>query len=260
MRAQMLGAVLTILASSSSGVESQTIPYDHVHLAATDAANAAQWYVKNLGGQPYDRPDRIIFGKITFSFLQTEAPRPSNGSVVDHLGFSFADADAKMKELEAAGARVVTPARDVAGLFKLGFVEDPWGTRLEILQDPQLLGFHHIHLRVANPDASLKWYVEMFGGDRSKLKGRIDGVKYVNPDVWLLADRADGTVPSVGHTIDHISWRLTDLDGTVAAMKAKNVKVTTEPRDVPRNNENLRIAMIEDPSGVKIELTRRTPK
>ena len=32
----------------------------------------------------------------------------------------------------AAGAKIVTPARDVEGLFKLGFVEDPWGTRLEI--------------------------------------------------------------------------------------------------------------------------------
>jgi catechol 2,3-dioxygenase-like lactoylglutathione lyase family enzyme len=260
MRAQLLGAVLAILTVWPRGAEGQPARYDHVHLAAADAARAAQWYVEHLGGRAHDRPDRIIFGTITFSFLQAEGAKPSSGSVADHLGFSFADVNAKMKELEAAGAKVVTPARDDAGLFMQGMVEDPWGTRLEILQDPQLLGFHHIHLRVADPEASLKWYVEMFGGQRSKLKGRIEGLKYANPDVWLFVDRADATVPSAGHAIDHISWRLADLDGAVAAMKAKNVKVTTEPRDVPRPTENLRIAMIEDPAGVKIELTRRTPK
>jgi hypothetical protein len=52
----------------------------------------------------------------------------------------------------------------------------------------------------------------MFGGQRSKLKGRIDAVKYTDPDVWLMAQKGEGTAPSAGHTIDHISWRLADLD------------------------------------------------
>jgi len=39
---------------------------------------------------------------------------------------------------------------------------------------------------VADPTARLNWYEGMFGGgERSKLKGRIDGLKYGN--VWLLA-------------------------------------------------------------------------
>jgi hypothetical protein len=43
-------------------------------------------------------------------------------------------------------------------------------------------------------------------------------------------------------------------------MKRRNVKIMTEPRDVDRLTEYLRMAMIEDPSGVKIELTKRSPK
>jgi predicted enzyme related to lactoylglutathione lyase len=229
-------------------------------LAAADAPKAALWYVRYLDLKPYDRPDRITAGRITFSFLQSVSAKPSSGSVVDHLGFSFANVDAKLKELETAGAKVVTPVREVAGLFKLALVEDPWGTKLEILQDAELLGFHHIHLRVPDPEATLRWYTALFGGDRSKLKGRIDAVRYTDPNVWLVAEKGDSTAPSAGRAIDHISWRLTDLDARVAEMKSNGVKVTTEPRDVERPNEYLRIAMIEDPAGVKIELTKRTPK
>ena len=53
-----------------------------------------------------------------------------------------------------------TPVRDVSGLFKLGFIEDPWGTRIEVVQDPQKLGLHHVHLRAPDPDATLAWYKE----------------------------------------------------------------------------------------------------
>src|SRR5438270_599357 len=112
MRAAFFGPVLLVLAMSVSVAQGQTVPYDHVHLAASDAPKAAQWYIKNLGLQPYDRPDRIIWrgptGNVTFSFLQG-TPKPSNGSVVDHLGFSFADLEPKVKDLEAAGAKIVTP-------------------------------------------------------------------------------------------------------------------------------------------------------
>ena len=72
--------------------------------------------------------------------LENDKAQPSTGSALDHIGFSFADLDAKMKEFDAAGIKVVTPVRDVAGLFKLGFIEDPWGTRIEVVQDPDEAG------------------------------------------------------------------------------------------------------------------------
>jgi catechol 2,3-dioxygenase-like lactoylglutathione lyase family enzyme len=148
---------------------------------------------------------------------------------------------------------VLNPVRDVPGLFKLAFIQDPFGVKIELVQDAELLGFHHIHIRAPNPEAALGWYMQMFGGDRSKLKGRIDAVKYTNPDVWLLAQKAEGAPRSQGHAIDHLGWRAMNIDGKIAELKQKGVNVTGEPRDV----RNLRVAFVEDPNGVRIELVRR---
>ena len=193
------------------------------------------------------------FGKTIFAFIQSANAQPSEWSVIDHLGLSFANLEAKVKELEAAGAKVIAPVRDAPGLFKLAFVQDPFGVKLELVEDAELLGFHHIHLRVPDPEKALAWYVQMFGGERSKLKGRLDAVKYVNPDVWLLAQKADGAAPSQGHAIDHLGWRANDIDAKIAELKQKAVQVTGEPRDV----RDLRVAFVEDPSKVRIELVRR---
>jgi catechol 2,3-dioxygenase-like lactoylglutathione lyase family enzyme len=94
---------------------------DHIHLNVPDQAKAVEWYQKNFGGTPIaEAPDRLMFGDTRLIFLKNDKGQPSTGSALDHLGFSFADLDAKMKEFEAAGVKVVTPVRDVAGLFKLG--------------------------------------------------------------------------------------------------------------------------------------------
>jgi catechol 2,3-dioxygenase-like lactoylglutathione lyase family enzyme len=234
-------------------VGAQTLPYDHLHLAAAEPAKAVAWYRAHLGAQPGDLPDRVQFGKTIVAFIQSASAQPSEGSVIDHIGFSFANVEAKVKELEAADAKVVSPLRDAPGLFKIAFVQDPFGVKLELVQDTELLGFHHIHLRVPNPEATLAWYTQMFGGALSKLKGRIDAVKYTDPDVWLLAQKADDAVPSEGRAIDHLGWRATDIDGKIAELRQKGVRVTGEPRDV----RDLRVAFVEDPSRVRIELVRR---
>jgi catechol 2,3-dioxygenase-like lactoylglutathione lyase family enzyme len=231
----------------------QTHAYDHLHLAAAEPAKAVAWYREHLGAQAGDLPDRVQFGKTIFAFSQSANVQPSEGSVIDHVGLSFANLEAKVKELEAAGARVLTPPREAPGLFKLAFVQDPFGVKLELVEDAALLGFHHIHLRVPDPEAALAWYVQMFGGERSRLKGRLDAVKYSDPDVWLLAQKADGAAPSQGHAIDHLGWRATDIDAKIADLKKQGVNVTGEPRDV----RDLRVAFVEDPSRVRIELVRR---
>ena len=46
----------------------------------------------------------------------------------------------------------------------MAFIEDPWGVKIELAQDTERLGFHHIHLNAPDPDASLKWYEDMLGG------------------------------------------------------------------------------------------------
>ena len=74
---------------------------DHIHLNVPDQAKAVEWYQKNFGGQSMtEAPDRLMLGETRLIFLRNANGLPSTGSALDHLGFSFADLDAKMKELE----------------------------------------------------------------------------------------------------------------------------------------------------------------
>ena len=55
------------------------------------------------------------------------------------------------------------------------------------MEDPETLGFHHVHLSAADPAATLKWYQNALGGTPASLKGRVNGLRFGN--VWLLAAR-----------------------------------------------------------------------
>jgi catechol 2,3-dioxygenase-like lactoylglutathione lyase family enzyme len=240
----------------------QTFPYDHVHLNVPDPAVAANWYEKYFGGhRAPEAPDRLLYGSTRLLFIKKADAKPSSGSAIDHIGFSFADLDGKMKEFEAAGIKIVTPAREVTGLFKLGFVEDPWGTRIEVVQDPELLGLHHIHMRGPNPDDVFTWLLAKFGGERAKLKGRIDGIKYSSAgfsDMWILVQKGDSE-PSEGHAIDHIGWRSTGaLAKTIDDLRGKGVTVLTEPRPLPMpTGPTINFSYVAGPAGAKIEIVER---
>lgn len=252
MTPRLLACTLWLLAFALSvGLHAETFPYDHMHYGVPDPEKAVDWYLTKLGAKRGATPDRVVFGRTIFAFAKTENPPPSAGSVIDHVAFSVADVDAKMKELQAAGVKVVAAARDVPGLFKAGVIEDPWGGKIALVQDPTALGFHHIHLRVPDPDGSLKWYVDNFGGERTKLKGRLDAVKYANPQVWLVIEKGDDAAPSLGRVIDHLGWAVTNVDAKIGDLASKGLK-TVEPRAV----RNLRIAFVEGPGGVRIELVQ----
>ncbi len=228
---------------------------DHIHLNVPDQAKGVEWYQKAFGGKTLaEAPDRLMLGETRLIFLKNDQGQPSTGSALDHIGFSVADLDAKMKEFQAAGVKIVTPVRDVQGLFKLGFIEDPWGVKIEVVQDPETLGFHHVHLRAPDPAVALAWYKDRFGGETAKLKGRIDGLKY--GDVWVLAAKGDAT-PSVGHAIDHVGWRVADLDQTLAALKARDIKILQGPTALTLATGVVHYSFVEDPAGTKIEIVQR---
>ena len=264
MRRVMLSAAFACFAlgAFAGSATAQTFPYDHIHVNVPDPAAAANWYEKYFGGRRIaETPDRLMFGSTRFMFLRKADAKPSSGSAIDHVGFSFADLDAKMTEFEAAGIKIVTPVREIPGLFKLGFVEDPWGTRIEVVQDPELLGLHHVHLRGPNPEEVFTWLQAKFGGERTKLKGRLDAMKYSAAgfsDMWILVQKGDAE-PSEGHAIDHIGWRSSGaLAKTIDDLRAKGVTVLTEPRRLPLpNGPAINFAYVAGPAGAKIELVER---
>lgn len=251
-------AGMVAFASGAAAQPAQIAPIvDHIHLLVPDQAQGVAWYRKYFGGEPMtEAPDRLMLGGTRLIFLRNDKGQPSAGSAIDHIGFSVSDLDAKMKEFEAAGVKIVNPTRDVPGLFKLAFVEDPWGTRIEVVQDADTLGLHHVHLRAPDPAATLAWYKEKFGGETGKLKDRIDGLKYGG--VWLLVQRGDAT-PSEGHAVDHFGWRTTgDLAAKAAEYKSAGVTFTTEPRPLKlASGVTVNYAYLQGPAGAKVELVQR---
>ena len=233
----------------------ETLTFDQVHLGVPNPEEAAHWYRQYLGATPGEHVDRVMFGPTRFIFLKNETPAPSLDASIDHVGVSFVDLGAQMKKLEGSGMRVTTAVNAAAGVYSSGIIEDPWGARIEVLEDPETIGFHHVHLQVPDPDASRRWYLDMFGGQAGKLKGRVEGIRY--GDVWLFTGRGTAE-PSRGHTIDHIGWRTPDLLGKAVELKSKGVGFTIDPHPGPQaSHAPVLMSFAEDPWGVKIELLQR---
>src|SRR5690606_16449986 len=109
-------------------------PYDHLHLAAPNPAEAAQWYVKHFGGNPTgfrgatgpDVPiDRVAYGEISVIFSGREPGEGSVGSGVDHISFSMANVAEVVAGVVADGGSQLGDLREFQGMT-LAFVEDPW--------------------------------------------------------------------------------------------------------------------------------------
>ena len=231
--------------------------YHHVHLIATDAAEAKQWYMTHMGCTDFGRANACAVGDTQIIFFERESDGPSVGSGVDHIGFSFHDLAAKMASFEAAGVKILNPMREIDGLFKLAFVEDPWGTKIEVVEDHEWIGFHHIHLRSPDPESALAWYKNIFGGENDSLKGRIAGLRYGT--VWLLVSRhQEGALEATqGRAIDHLGWQYPDLRAAAEEIKGKGVEFQMEPR--PFTNplgQDMLISFVVGPDGVRIEIVQ----
>ncbi len=225
-------------------------PYHHMHLTATDPAEAAAWYHEHMGGELVRDGQAVLYDDVLVIWFQKEAGfEGSDGSSVDHIGFSFEDLAARMASYEAAGVKILREAIDVRGLFKFAFVEDPWGTKIEVMEDHDTLGFHHIHLKGPEPERIFDWYESSFGGERTRYKGMLPALLY--DDVWLLVQGSSEEMAATrGRAIDHLGWGYTDLTAAAEELKAKGVKFTMDVRPF----RNFKIAFVEGPGGVNIEL------
>jgi lactoylglutathione lyase len=254
--------VLAILPVSARALLGQTLPYDHIHLSVPDPAAAAEWYAEYFGGVPIDEgPNRLIFGSTRMLFARSANPEPSRNGAIDHIGISVEDIDATIAALEADGAEIEGGVRDVTGLFRLAFVVDPWGTRIEVVEDSELVGLHHLHLRAPDPEATLSWFQDTFGGERGRLKGQIEGLRYSAPDystVWILIQQGEAA-PSQGRAIDHLGWRSTDLASDIETFRGQGVTIQSEPRTIPMpDGPAIDFSFVMGPNETRIEVVERS--
>ena len=192
---------LSLAAITTAGAaEPLTKPfaYDNVHIRVADPQKAAEWYVKALGAKPSEAPTpqtaQVSFGAQAITITKGDSTASSMGTLIDHFGLSFSDLDAAVKQAQAAGAKVTAQPAMSPGIFRYAYIEDPWGVRIEMVEDKQKLGFHHVHLRVKDPTATLNWFEQNIGGERTKLYGKLDGMRYNG--VWLFAMASGDTAPA----------------------------------------------------------------
>ena len=248
-------AFVAIAAASSAEPVTHAIDYDNVHIRVLDPEKAASWYVSALGAKlstpPAPGTAQVTFGANVITITKGSSVQTSEGTLIDHIGLSFSDLDAAVKTAAAAGAKVTTPVSESPGVFRYAYIEDPWGVRIEMVEDAEHLGFHHVHLRVRDPEATLAWYQQQFGGERSKLRGKVDGVRFNG--VWLFAMSSGADAPAPPTAILLVALRVNDVDATLKALNAAGVQTAAEPRDLPA----LRYAFIQDPNGIRVEIVKR---
>jgi len=241
--------VLLVLLGNSAPARAQiTDPFDHIHLAVPDVERARDWYIQNMGALPGESTNSVAWAPwpgdhplpIQLIFSIAADPRPSAGSAIDHIGFSFTDLEAKVAGLRLANVKIVTPLADVPGIGKQAIAEDPWGTKLVLVEDPDAPGLHHVGVRVPDPDAALAWFAGSFGGERIKFRGAIDAVRYRDLGLfYLFAVKDPASQPTDGHVIAHLGFGPIDLERTVKALTAAGATFTSNPN--PRLNPACRL-------------------
>ncbi len=257
MKIQYIVGSLIGLFAFSMAVSATAAEFHHLHLTVTDTAQAADWYAKYFDGQKgkFGNMDMVTFGKTSMLFIKKPAGfAGSVGSAIDHFGWYFPDLAAKMKEFEAAGVKIVQPLPPTG--MKQAFIEDPWGTKIELLQNENA-GLNHVHLMAADPDAMLKWFHDAFGGQMGSLKIGNNSVPNLTfGSLMVMVRKADAPAPTTGRSFDHIGFSVPDLDAEAKRLKELGVKFTMEPRSFGTS----KIDFVESPGGVSVEIVQVSPQ
>ena len=124
------------------------------------------------------------------------------------------------------------------------------------------IGFDHVHLVSRNPQAAAQWYADKLGGEivrNAEVRGAPQiYVSFGGFIVIVRGERPDESAhdrTSLNWGIDHFGVRVKgDFDGFCSDLKRKGVTFSMEPKDF---NPTTRIAFIDAPDGVSVELLNR---
>jgi catechol 2,3-dioxygenase-like lactoylglutathione lyase family enzyme len=122
--------------------------------------------------------------------------------------------------------------------------------------------FDHVHLISKDPQSTAEWYVEKLGGKvvgKSEVRGAPQiVVSFKGATIIVRGQRTGEEVGEKGELqwgTDHFGFSVNgDFDGFCGALKKNGVKFTMDPVDF---GPTVRIAFIEAPDGVSIELLQR---
>ena len=115
--------------------------------------------------------------------------------------------------------------------------------------------FDHVHLNSADVNAAVHLYVEKFGGEKTA-EVVVAGTNMVIVDFGgtrlLINDKAPSGPPA-GSSVDHIGFRVADLDAAARELKERGAEFLMEPMEL---SEGVKIAFVTGPDNVMIELSQ----
>ena len=250
---------------------SKAADFHHVHIRAEDTMLTATWYAENMSGEQLRVANfhGVRFARTLLLFAPknrpgadgSEAPstlKNSDGSALDHLGFSFRDLESQLINLQLSGAKVLQPIREMEGGIKHAFIEDPWGQRVEILSDPDLTGLHHAHVVALDPHRNIKWFQQQFGGEVTNFNGipSLPSIRF--GDFWLISSISESEpTPNMFTILDHLGFHVTDVEEQMSNMHETRVLKPAQGfywwQEIPfvPGPKN---GFIESPDGVTIEI------
>ena len=177
MKIGMLAALMLALSLAAAPASAQTMPFNdagvtngHWHLNSKDVAANEKIFV-GMGGKAFQAGGRhrVMFPGVMIILdgaPGTPPPTgPSQGSVVNHVGFIVKNVQEQVVKWKAAGVPVL-PGNQ--GRLDQAFVNTPDGLRIEILENKnQSMPIQSEHVHFFLPEAafaqSQAWYGKVFG-------------------------------------------------------------------------------------------------
>jgi catechol 2,3-dioxygenase-like lactoylglutathione lyase family enzyme len=121
--------------------QTEPVKLHHIHFMGTQATQSEMrdWYVKVFGATATQGTPNFITASLpgvglNFSISPT-APAPTAGRALDHIGFEVKNLQAFLTKLEGMGIKPTVSYRKVDALnIAIAFVQDPWGTNIELTE------------------------------------------------------------------------------------------------------------------------------
>lgn len=243
----------------------------HIHLVVPDPAAMQKTWLSVMGGSAVNAGPLTMVKLPNVFVIMTGGANAAgregtDGSVVNHVGFSVKSYAATKAKAEAAGlaVRELTPNQQA-------FVTFPNNVTVEIQEDTSIAAdseFSHFHLSATDPNAAREWYIATFGGEEGQRRKGVKGAKMPGGFVDFLGPQGVGgkgkakadapppaaPSPSKGRVLDHIGFEVKDLKAFTDGLTSKGTKMDKGLTDVTEKM-GLKIAFFTDPNGTYIELT-----
>jgi catechol 2,3-dioxygenase-like lactoylglutathione lyase family enzyme len=233
------------------------VTWGHIHLNVTDVDEHTRIWTRHFGGRVVDFDlVRTISLPNTVLMLNEQAPSGgTDGSSLDHFGFSVPDVAAFLERWRADGLEVEDEFEGFGGLPQ-AYLMLPDGIRVELEQIPTLAEPavpYHVHVyTTGDPETLLDDFVERFG-----LSPRVRGYNPFTGDVpgmnVSFSASEDALVPVRGRAVDHVGFEIDGLEAFTRRLSAEGVAFDIEYRVL--EEVGIGLAFFTDASGTTWELT-----